>query len=218
MNLSVIDLGNISFQGAFLKQIQTQQEVRLGIQPNRLFLCEHPHTITFSRQARVDNIVDKTLVKDKEIDFVMGVNRGGDITYHGPGQLVGYLIFNLREFGRDLGWFLDRIDELLIRILAKFNIEGHVRKGFRGVWVGSDKIASIGIGVDRWVSMHGFALNVNTDLSFFDKIKPCGLDCGMTSMQSLKDSVIEMGLVKEEIIKQLPAVFSYVASKEHSWR
>ncbi|MBL7129882.1 MAG: lipoyl(octanoyl) transferase LipB [Candidatus Omnitrophica bacterium] len=202
MNLSVVELGRIPFKEAFFKQIQIHKQILQGNSSHTLILCEHPHTITLARQASIGNVLGPDIIKDTNIDFVMGVNRGGDITYHGPGQLVGYLIFDLRKFGRDLGWFLNRIEQAIIKTIAKFNIEGYTKKGFRGVWVGERKIASIGIGVDKWISLHGFGLNINTDLSFFDKIRPCGLNIKMTSMQGYLGKLVDMESIKREVIKQ----------------
>lgn len=216
MSLTVIDLGKISFKEAFSRQIQVQAQVLQGISSHTLIFCEHPHTMTLSRHASLSNILDQGIFKSDNIDFIMGVNRGGDITYHGPGQLVGYLIFDLREFGRDLGWFLNKIEEIIIKTIAKFMIEGHAREGFRGVWVGERKIASIGIGVNKWVSLHGLALNISTDLSFFDKIRPCGLGIKMTSMDENLGEPINIELVRRELVKETARNFGLVDKKEYS--
>jgi len=221
MNLTVnLPLGDrVSFKDAFLYQVKIREDILQGKNPSShaVILCEHPHTITLTRKAKLDNILDKSIVEDKSINFVTDLNRGGDVTYHGPGQLVGYLIFDLREFGRDLSLFLNKIDEVLIKTLAKFRIKGHTRKGFRGAWVGNNKIASIGIGVSRWVSMHGFALNINTDLGFFDKIKPCGLDCRMTSMQKLGYRV-NIGSVSTVLIDEICNCFNFNLRLYQTWR
>lgn len=214
MSLSIVDLGLVSFKESFQKQLQIHNLVQRGLSDNTLILCEHPHTITFPRQASINNILDKSLISHKEIDFIIGLNRGGDVTYHGPGQLVGYLIFDLKQLGRDLGWFLNKIEQSIIKALLEFNIEGCSKVGFRGVWINSKKIASVGIGVDKWVSMHGFALNVNTDLSFFNKIKPCGLDVQMTSMQECFNSPMNIESVKQAISDQFLLNFNIAKVKE----
>ena len=209
MRISVIDLGKISFKEAFAKQIQAHAQILHGIASHTLILCEHPHTITLSRQARIEHILDRSLIKGRDIDFIMGVNRGGDITYHGSGQLVGYLVFDLRQLNRDLGRFLKKIEEALMNTLIEFGIQGNVIDGFRGVWVGQKKIASIGIGVEKWVTLHGFALNINTDLNFFTKIRPCGLNIRMTSMQDCLNRQIDLEPVKKMIVNQLQNSFEF---------
>ncbi len=214
MNLSVIDLGKISFKDSFQEQIQTQEKVRQGRCSNTLFLCEHPHTVTLPRQVNLVNIFDKGIVKDSSVDFMVGVNRGGDITYHGPGQLVGYLIFDLRGFDRDLVRFLGVIEDALISAIDRFGIKGYTREGFRGVWVGNDKIASIGIGVDRWVSMHGFALNICTDLGYFDKIKPCGLDVKMTSINKVLGQEIDFEAIKRALAEEFKSRYQTNKTRE----
>ncbi|NQU19488.1 lipoyl(octanoyl) transferase LipB [bacterium] len=215
MNLSVIDLGIISFKEAVQRQIRVHREILQGDSSHTLILCEHLHTITLGRQANTTNILDYKFIKDNNIDFLVGVNRGGDVTYHGPGQLMGYLIFDLRNLGRDLGWFLKRIEGLIIDTIAAFNIQGNIKSGFRGVWVNERKIASIGIAVDRWVSLHGFGLNVNTDLRFFDIIKPCGLDIRMTSLNECLGGPMNMELIKRELIEQTAESFELIGSKEY---
>ena len=214
MNIEVIDLGRVSFKEAFSRQIQVHNQILQGDSSHTLILCEHPHTITLGRHAKSSNILNYSFIKENSIDLVAGVNRGGDVTYHGPGQLMGYLIFDLRELGRDLGWFLNRIQDLIIRTVASFGLETNVKKGFRGVWIGEQKIASIGIGVDKWISLHGFGLNVNTDLRFFNIIKPCGLDVEMISFKKLLGRSIDMSLVKEEIAGQVDKIFFREETRE----
>ena len=213
MNLSVIDLGLISFKEAFYKQIEIHRQVYLGKTSHTLILCQHPHTITLGKLSRPSSILDYNFIKENNIDFMVGVNRGGDITYHGPGQLVGYLIFDLRKLGRDLGGFLNKIEETLIRTINSFGIAAQSRMGFRGAWINGRKIASIGIGVEKWVSLHGLGLNVNTDLSFFKLIKPCGLDVQMTSMQEELGLYVMMEKVKEKIVEDIYDVFRVIAER-----
>ena len=137
--------------------------------PDTLLLVEHPHVLTLGRGARPENLL---VPADMQ---VFQVERGGDVTYHGPGQLVGYPILYLRQDERDVHGYLRRLEEAIIGTLAEFAIEGERRQGFTGVWVGPSKLASIGIAVRRWVTLHGFALNVSTDVERFSAINPCGL-------------------------------------------
>jgi len=143
-----------------------------------LLLVEHPPVITLGRAARQVHLRDATGIE------VVEVERGGDITYHGPGQLVGYPILDLTEYRRDLHWYLRTIEDALIRALASLGIAGERRSGYTGVWTGGRKIASIGVHVKQWVTWHGFALNVTTDLAEFARIVPCGIPgVEMTSVE-----------------------------------
>lgn len=214
MNLEVIDLGRISFKEAFLKQIQAHGQILSKQSSHTLILCEHPHTITLPRQANIANIIDVNVIKDQKVDFIVGINRGGEVTYHGPGQLMGYLIFDLRQLDRDLGRFLNKIEEVIIKTLEKFKIKSRAKEGYRGVWVADQKIASIGIGIDKWVSLHGFALNINTDLNQFGNIKPCGLDIKMTSIKEQLNVSISLEVVKNQLIGQILEVFGLVKEKQ----
>ncbi|MDD5005572.1 MAG: lipoyl(octanoyl) transferase LipB [Candidatus Omnitrophica bacterium] len=219
MYLSVIDLGRVSFKEAFWRQIQLHREILEddACRSHTIILCEHPHTITTGKKVNAENLLDYKFIKDNNVDFVVGINRGGDITYHGPGQLMGYLIFDLRKLNRNLGGFLNKIEDVIIKTITAFNISTYTKSGFRGIWVNEQKIASIGIGVDRWVSLHGFGLNVSTDLSFFDIIKPCGMDIKMTSMKEQLARQVDINLVKEELVRQVCDIFKLESSREHAF-
>lgn len=207
MNLSILDLEEISFKDAFLKQLEIHKQIQQGVSSHTLILCEHPHTITLGRQAKIGNILDYKSIQDNNIDLVIGVNRGGDVTYHGPGQLIGYFIFDLKELGRDLGLFLERIQRVIINTLSSFGINAYTIKGLRGVWVNNQKIASIGIGVSKWISLHGFGLNINTDLQFFDLIRPCGLDIKMTSLKEYLGRTLDLNEIKKQLVRQIFNIF-----------
>ena len=208
MELKTIDLGVLPFKDAFSEQVRIQKAVFEGLLPSTLILCEHPHTITLSRQAKLSNLIDYALIRDSNIDLIIGLDRGGDITYHGPGQLMGYFLFDLRQFRRDLGLFLSNIERVLTSALTTIGIDVKTKDGYRGAWVGDRKIASIGIGVNKWVTIHGFGLNVNTDLKYFNLIKPCGLDVKMTSMKEESGRELDINLVKREIANQVREIFS----------
>jgi lipoyl(octanoyl) transferase len=136
------------------------------------------------------------------------VNRGGKITYHGPGQLVGYPILDLNHFGKDILLYLKNIEETIIRLLARYDIQGSRQEGNPGVWIGDEKICAIGIGINRWVTRHGFALNVNTDLNFFNNINPCGfVDKGVTSINKETENKLALDGVMEEYIQIFSEVF-----------
>jgi lipoyl(octanoyl) transferase len=174
--------------------------------PDTLVLVEHPDTITTGRSARADNVV-----KPGDIP-VFAIERGGDVTYHGPGQLVAYPVFLLREAERDLHHYLRGLEESILRTLADFHIAGTRRPGLTGVWTADErtprKLASIGIAVRKWVTMHGLALNVNTDLARFSAIRPCGFDASvMTSMARELGHSVDFGAVKTALASHLAAVF-----------
>jgi lipoate-protein ligase B len=180
-----------------------------GAIPDTLILVEHPDTITTGRSARPENVLD---VGDAP---VFAIERGGDVTYHGPGQIVAYPIFLLRELERDLHRYLRGLEEAILRTLADFRIVGARRPGLTGVWttdVGTPrKLASIGVAVRKWVTLHGLALNVNTDLARFAAIHPCGFDASvMTSMATELGQPVDFIAIKNALIEHVAAVFDRV--------
>lgn len=192
LNHRVIDLGCISFDAAYAFQQKILQEIIYQFSPDTLIFCQHPHTVTLGRLANPKNILaDKESLINQEID-VFKIDRGGDVTYHGPGQLVIYPIFNLAQHGKDLKKFLNNLEEVVIDFLEIFGIKGIRKSGFTGVWVEDKKIASIGIGVKKWITFHGLAVNLNTDLSYFSLIRPCGLDKEMTSLKEVLSQKVEL--------------------------
>jgi lipoate-protein ligase B len=176
-----------------------------------LLLLEHNPVVTLGRSSK-----EKHLVASKEFLATRGVElfeveRGGDVTFHGPGQLVGYPIIDLKRHKEDLHWYLRTLEQALISTLDKFGIEAERSTGYTGVWTKGSKIASIGVHARDWVTWHGFALNVTTDLSFFDLIVPCGIPgVVMTSMQR-EGADVEMNAVATELTEQLAGLFSLAA-------
>jgi len=177
--------------------------------PDTLILVEHPHVITLGRGSHRENLLAIGDVPTFEIE------RGGDVTYHGPGQLVGYPIFLLRSDERDLHRYLRNMEEALLRTVADFGITGDRNPGWTGVWTADPesrrKLASIGVAVKRWVTMHGFALNVSTDLARFAAINPCGLEATvMASLASVLGRPVEMSAVKDRARAHFSEVFGRV--------
>lgn len=172
---------------------------------NHLLFCEHPHVITIGKHGKQENLLfQEAFLKEKGISLYQ-IDRGGDVTYHGPGQLVGYPIFDLESYNIGLRQYIYNIEEIIIRLLASYNIEAERLDGAAGVWIDTTipaktrKIAAIGVRSSRFVTMHGFALNINTDLSFFSLINPCGfIDKGVTSMQKELGYEIDMNQIKEK--------------------
>lgn len=177
-SLDVLWLGRVPYGEALELQRRLANDRIAGRSPDRLVLLEHPPVLTLGRASNVDHVL-----RSDGVD-VFEVERGGDVTYHGPGQLVGYPILDLTGYRQDLHWYLRTLEQALIEALATLGIASERRPGFTGVWTGGRKIASIGVHVKQWVTWHGFALNVSTDLQAFDRIVPCGIaGVEMTSVE-----------------------------------
>jgi lipoyl(octanoyl) transferase len=181
----VRELGRVDYGTALDLQQRLVAERKEGSIPDQLLLLEHPHVITLGRNGHVENLLaGEEVLRRAGISFYP-TDRGGDITYHGPGQLVGYPIVDLREWKRDVGAYVRGVEQAIIDTLADFGISAGRIPKLTGVWVGERKIAAIGVHISRWVTSHGFALNVTTDLSYFQYIVPCGLTKPVTSMAQL---------------------------------
>ena len=186
------------------KKIKTQ---------NYLLIVEHIPVYTIGKSGDISNLLlNQNQLKIKNIDFKK-INRGGDITYHGLGQIVGYPIFDLDNFFTDIGQFLRTLEEVIISTISFFGLKGYRIDGETGVWVkdksnAPKKICAFGIKASRWVTMHGFALNVNTDLNYFDYIVPCGIsDKGVTSMEDVLNQKVAIGIVKEKLYENFSKCF-----------
>lgn len=189
-----------------------------GEDADTLIICEHFPVFTLGRVTDEANILfsDEELAKIGAEKF--SIERGGDVTFHGPGQIVGYPLLNLSHFKEDLGWYLRALEEVIIRTLATYTIEAFRISGRTGVWVGSsgneEKICAIGIKASRWCTMHGFAFNINTDLSYFNYIVPCGIgDRNVTSLSKVLSRAVEMEEVKERLSKNFELVFQMALLK-----
>ena len=186
--MKTIRLGRIEYTACWKMQNELASARSRGEIDDTLLLLEHPPTITLGRSAKSNHLVTSVDELENAGVALVEVDRGGDITYHGPGQLVGYPIFDLRSHGQDLHLFLRKIEQALIETIGQFGLHGRRFPPHTGVWVGDEKIAAIGIKVSKWISTHGFALNVNPDMSHFSHIIPCGIvDYGVTSMECLLD-------------------------------
>jgi lipoate-protein ligase B len=202
----VEDWGSIRYADSLERQKKCVQSILEG-EEDHLILCEHPPVLTLGRMTSPDSL----LYQREEIEArgvtVTSVDRGGDVTLHAPGQLVVYAIFNLNNHGKDLKAYMEKLEEVAVDLLRNFGILAISVPGSRGVFVGPDKIISIGVGVRKWVTYHGLGINVNTDLSLFNLIKPCGLNVRMTSMQKLKGHAVPMGDVKTKVVEQFQKHF-----------
>jgi lipoyl(octanoyl) transferase len=181
----VRELGRIDYGQALELQQQLASQRKEGVVGDHLLLLEHPHVITLGRNGHMENLLASDEILGRAGISFYPTDRGGDVTYHGPGQLVGYPILDLRDWKRDVGAYVRAVEQSLIDTLAEFAIEAGRIPKLTGVWVGNRKIAAIGVHLSRWVTSHGFALNVNTDLSYFQYIVPCGLAKPVTSMAQL---------------------------------
>ncbi len=210
----VTDLGTMDYQKCLDLQHRVFEARAKDEIPDCLLLVEHPHVITLGRRAKAENILlSEKALEEKSISCVP-VERGGDVTYHGPGQLVGYPILALEPNGLGVTDLVDRLEEIMIRVLGTYGIPSERNERNRGVWVGDAKIGFIGLAVQRGVSFHGFALNVHPDLSYFDTINPCGLQgISVVSVRSILDRIVPLDEVKDQVIGQFAAVMDVMLEK-----
>jgi lipoyl(octanoyl) transferase len=218
--LLVIHLGLVEYSAAWELQRRVAAARKAGTIPDVLLLCEHPHVITLGRSGKISNLrVPENMLQKMGVSC-FETNRGGDITYHGPGQLVGYPILNLAEIRRDVSWYIRSLEETMIRTTADFGIASKRVSGRTGVWVDmpassaadevkeEEKLGAIGVHLSRWVTSHGFAYNVSTDLRYFDLIVPCGISGKRaTSLEKLLSRRVEMKEVTPRIAAQLGNIF-----------
>jgi lipoyl(octanoyl) transferase len=179
------DLGRLSYAEAFAIQQDLVEQRKRQLIPDQLLIVEHPHVITQGRNGHPENLLASEEILSRAGIALHETDRGGDITYHGPGQIVGYPIFDLREWKRDVVAYVRSVEQVIIDSLVEFGINARRLEGCTGVWVNGKKVAAIGIHISRWVTSHGFALNHTTDLSYFQYIVPCGLTKPVTSMREL---------------------------------
>jgi lipoyl(octanoyl) transferase len=211
--LLVKRLGRIEYAAALQLQKETERAVQSAAQPDTLLLLEHPHVITIGRRGNSNGVLLPKEILEARGVSVFEANRGGKVTYHGLGQIVGYPIINLSPDREDVHRFVRDLEEVLIRTMNDFGIEAFRIKGLTGVHTTQGKIAAIGVHIARWVTTHGFALNVNTDLSFFNLITACEGE-PVTSMKQLLDQEIELRRVEERIIDHFAAVFEMSLERE----
>jgi len=204
----IIDLGLIGYAEAWTLQKRAVAARKAGVIDDVLLLCEHPHVITQGRNGKRENLLaSEHVLRQKGVEFHT-TDRGGDITYHGPGQIVGYPILNLGAIRRDVVWYVRMLEEAMIQATAEFGVAAERVAGKTGIWVkngnAEEKLAAIGVHISRWVTSHGFAYNVSTDLRNFDLIVPCGIaDRKATSLEKLLGRNVEEKEVAPRIAKHL---------------
>jgi lipoate-protein ligase B len=206
-------LGEVEYEAAWRLQERLLKERQAGLVPDVLLLLEHPHTYTIGKRGGEEHLLSSEEELLRLGIRVFRIDRGGDITYHGPGQIVGYPILDLHNHYLDVHRYLRDLEEVIIRVLAHYGLRGTREPGLTGVWVehpsgGRAKVAAIGVKTSRWVTMHGFALNVNTDLSYFHRIVPCGISHRqVTSMQQCLGHSVEMDEVQNIVSEEFSQVF-----------
>ena len=211
MMIDVLDLGHYPYKKVWELQKQMQEDrINSNINDTIIFV-EHESVYTLGKNANKNHLLQNV---DSSID-IFEIERGGDITYHGPGQLVIYPILNLNNYQKSISWYMRKIEQVSIDSLAEYNIKAERNKNLTGVWVGDEKIAAQGVKISRWVTMHGFSININTNLKYYDKIIPCGIfDRGVTSMSQILGKSINMNFVKKTVLKNFKLNFQINRNNE----
>ena len=205
----VLDLGLVDYEKAYDLQKKLHKFRREGKIDDLLILLEHEPVVTIGRAGKKDNILVSEEFLENEGIRVFEIDRGGDVTLHCPGQLVGYPILDLKLHGENIHRYLRNLEEVIIRLLKVYGVDAQRIENFRGVWVGEKKVASIGIGIKGWVTFHGFALNINPDLSYFSFIRPCGFEGRIvTSLSEILGRAVEPAGLRRHLIEQFGKVFN----------
>jgi len=192
------DLGFKKYKSVLSLQKKLQKQRITGDTQDTLILVEHEPVYTLGKNANKHHLLQS---RDKSVE-IYNIERGGDVTFHGPGQLVGYPIIDLRNYKKSVSWYMRTLEELTIRVLKEFDIKGSRIKGLTGVWVGNKKIAAQGVRISRWVTMHGFSINVCPQLSYYDGIIPCGIfDYDVTSMEECLNKKLSIKKIKNSVSK-----------------
>ena len=203
---NILDLGLSPYQDAWDLQKQLQSQRILGQIKDHLLLVEHLPVYTLGKNSPKEHLLNNEL---KNISIIQ-TDRGGKITFHGPGQLVCYPILDLNQYKKSVSWYMRELEQLIIDVLNEYDIDASRKEGLTGTWVGDKKIAALGVRISKWVTMHGFSLNINPDLNYYQGIIPCGIsEYGVTSMANLLGgNVPSMNEIKETLVKHFIAKFS----------
>ena len=203
---NILDLGKSHYNDAWKLQKRLQSQRISGQIDDQLLLVEHFPVYTLGKNTPREHL----LTKELDNISIIQTDRGGDITFHGPGQLVGYPILDLNQYKRSITWYMRELEQLIIDVLKEYDINAERKKGLTGVWVKGKKIAALGVRISKWVTMHGFSLNINPDLKYYQGIIPCGIkDYGVTSMADLLgNDVPDMSEIKDTLVQHFIAKFS----------
>jgi len=208
--------GMVPYQPMLERQREVHAQVADGSGPNTLFLLEHAPTITLGRNARKEHVLADGETLSQAGVVCVDVDRGGDVTYHGPGQLVAYPILDLRQWRPSVSWYMRALEETVIRLLERYRITGKRVHGYTGVWVDEAKVVAIGVGLKQWVSWHGLALNVTPDERHWKMIVPCGIqDKPVTSLARLMDEPPSMEEIVEQYVRVFEEVFNCATTVHH---
>lgn len=208
----IVDVGLIRYTASLELQRRLVGARKSGAIPDVLLFCEHPHVITLGRNGKLEHLrAGDRLLAQMNVEFE-STDRGGDITYHGPGQIVGYPIMDLTQHRRDVRWYVEQLEEAMIRGTGDFGVTARRSEGRHGIWVesanGEEKLAALGVHLSRWVTSHGFAYNVSTDLRYFDLIVPCGIaDRRATSLERILGRTVNREEVRERLVARFGEVF-----------
>ncbi len=216
IKVDLVDLGITDYKIAYQFQKEALRNRQFQEINDTLILTEHSPVFTIGRRgSRANILVENNVLESCKIK-VYDIDRGGDITYHGPGQIVGYPILDLKQYKKDVHFYIRNLESVIIDFLNKYNLKGERRNNLTGVWVGREKIASIGIGISKWVTYHGFSLNISTELEYFSMINPCGLRAGkVTSLSKLLNKSFGTQEVKDNLIHSFEEIFGVkIESKE----
>ncbi len=206
--LAVTNIGRTRYTDAWKLQKKLFNLRRFGIIGDVLLLTEHEHVYTLGKGGDENHLLASEDELKRNGTEVFHIDRGGDVTYHGPGQIVGYPILDLNNYFADIHRYLRCLEEVIIHTLLEYDVEAEREEGLTGVWVNGEKIAAIGVKVSRWITMHGFAFNVNTDLSYFDRIIPCGIfHKGVTSLERVLGREVPIEEVQSKLIEEFGHVF-----------
>tara|TARA_B100000029_G_scaffold516455_1_gene629959 strand:- start:4161 stop:4847 length:687 start_codon:yes stop_codon:yes gene_type:complete len=209
-SLKLLDLDYREYREVWSLQKKMVQSRHRSLIPDTLILVEHYPVYTFGKKSNDNHLLGS---RDNNIP-IYHTERGGDVTFHGPGQLVGYPIIDLHNHQKSITWYMRSLEQVIINTLKLYKIIPQRRKGLTGVWVGDEKIAAFGVRLSRWVSMHGFALNVNTDLKFYDGIIPCGIfEYDVTSMAEILGHEMDMTKLKKVLINEFIKLFNFEISE-----
>jgi len=208
-NVILVNAGKLKYADAWQLQKKMFNHVSENKDVHYFLVTEHPPVITIGKNGGHENLlITRKDLDNKKIELYE-IDRGGDITFHGPGQIVGYPILNLTNFKKDVHWYLRKLEEIIIKTLAVFGYVGEQHSGLTGVWIGSKKICAIGVKITRWITMHGFALNISTDLDYFQFIVPCGInDKGITSLSELNGTIFSFEDVYPVLLESFQSVFN----------
>jgi len=203
--VNILDLGKMEYQSTWDIQKEYHQKVLSKKEPDTLIIVEHEPVYTFGKNSDQNHLLQSAPSDAK----VFHIERGGDITYHGPGQIVVYPILDLNRYKKSISWYMRTLEKVIIATLSDFGIDANIKKGLTGVWVADEKIGAQGVRISRWVTMHGFALNVNTDLKYFSGIIPCGIfEYGVTSMEKIIGKKQNLEKVKNNVIQNFNRFFN----------